>query len=92
MNAPDFAKRGTVTDEYIKVFIELWTKDAPKFDSKHVRFDNIVFAGGVMDDACSSFNPSRATNLAGIQSLVIAPSKKPQHCIQAGQREPQCPC
>ena len=44
LQTPDFAQRGTVTDEYIKACIELWTKDAPKFAGKHVAFDNIVFA------------------------------------------------
>ena len=32
-----------VTDEYVRAFVELWTKDAPKFDGKHVRFSNIGF-------------------------------------------------
>src|ERR1700750_293626 len=40
--APDFDARGTVTDEYVRAFVELWTKDAPKFDGKHVRFSNIL--------------------------------------------------
>jgi len=31
-----------VTDEYVRAFVELWTKDAPKFDGKHVRFSNIT--------------------------------------------------
>ena len=44
IDAPDFAQRGKVTDEYIDAFIELWTKDAPRFKGKHVSFDNIVFA------------------------------------------------
>jgi probable F420-dependent oxidoreductase len=44
IGAPDFAQRGKVTDEYIKAFIELWTKDKPRFAGEHVRFDNIVFA------------------------------------------------
>ena len=41
IDAPDFDARGTVTDEYVRAFVELWTKDAPKFDGKHVRFSNI---------------------------------------------------
>ncbi len=41
--APDFDARGAVTDEYARAFVELWTKDAPKFDGKHVRFSNIGF-------------------------------------------------
>ena len=44
IDAPDFDARGTVTDEYVRAFVELWTKDAPKFDGKHVRFSNISFA------------------------------------------------
>jgi probable F420-dependent oxidoreductase len=44
IEAPDFAQRGKVTDEYLKAFIELWTHDQPRFAGKHVRFDNIVFA------------------------------------------------
>ena len=42
IQAPDFAARGEVTDEYIKAFIELWTNPNPKFAGKHVRFDNIL--------------------------------------------------
>ena len=42
IQAPDFAERGKVTDEYMKAFIELWTKPKPKFAGKHVRFDNIL--------------------------------------------------
>ena len=30
IQAPDFAERGKVTDEYIKAFIELWTKPKPE--------------------------------------------------------------
>jgi probable F420-dependent oxidoreductase len=43
IDAPDFDARGTVTDEYVRAFVELWTKDAPRFDGKHVRFSNIGF-------------------------------------------------
>ena len=43
IQAPDFAERGKVTDEYIKAFIELWSNPKPKFAGKHVRFDNILF-------------------------------------------------
>lgn len=44
IGAPDFAARGKVTDEYLKAFIELWTKESPRFAGDHVRFDNIVLA------------------------------------------------
>ena len=44
IGAPDFAARGKVTDEYIRAFIELWTKDSPRFAGEFVSFDNIVFA------------------------------------------------
>ena len=43
IDAPNFDARGTVTDEYVHAFVELWTKAAPKFDGKHVRFSNIGF-------------------------------------------------
>jgi probable F420-dependent oxidoreductase len=42
IQAPDFAERGKVTDEYIKAFIELWSNPKPRFAGKHVRFDNIL--------------------------------------------------
>src|SRR5215471_9757136 len=32
IDAPDFDARGTVTDEYVRAFVELWTRDAPKFE------------------------------------------------------------
>src|SRR5262245_21071146 len=44
IDAPDFAARGKVTDEYLDAFIELWSNDDPQFAGEHVRFSNIVFA------------------------------------------------
>ncbi len=35
--------RGRVTDEYIKVFKELWEQQAPSFDGEFVKFSNIQF-------------------------------------------------
>ena len=43
LEAPPFAERGAVTDEYLRAFIELWTSDDPGFHGKYVRFDNISF-------------------------------------------------
>src|ERR1700730_3593215 len=43
IEAPDFAARGKVTDEYIKAFLELWTNSKPSLAGEHVRLDNIVF-------------------------------------------------
>ena len=43
VGAPQFAERGKVTDEYIAAFKELWTNDKPKYQGKHVAFDNILF-------------------------------------------------
>jgi len=42
VGTPPFAERGAVTDEYMAAFRELWTKDAPQFEGKYVRFGNIV--------------------------------------------------
>ena len=44
VGTPPFVERGTVTDEYLTVFRELWTKDAPRFDGRYVRFSEIVMA------------------------------------------------
>ncbi|PKB69536.1 MAG: hypothetical protein BZY77_04555 [SAR202 cluster bacterium Io17-Chloro-G5] len=43
LDAPPFAERGAVTNEYLQAFIELWTKDDPKFEGKYVNFSNITF-------------------------------------------------
>jgi probable F420-dependent oxidoreductase len=44
LNAPPFAERGAVTDEYMAAFVELWTKERPRFDGRHVRFADIIMA------------------------------------------------
>jgi len=43
LDTPPFAERGAVTDEYLRAFIELWTKDDPKFEGKYVSFSGITF-------------------------------------------------
>ena len=43
LDAPPFAERGAVTNEYLRAFIELWTKDNPKFEGKYVNFSGITF-------------------------------------------------
>ncbi len=43
LETPPFAERGAVTDEYLRAFIELWTKDDPTFDGKYVNFSGITF-------------------------------------------------
>ena len=43
LDTPPFAQRGAVTDEYLRAFIELWTKDDPTFDGKYVNFSGITF-------------------------------------------------
>ena len=43
LNAPPFAERGRVTDEYLQAFKILWTEDAPCFEGQHVQFANISF-------------------------------------------------
>ncbi len=44
LGAPPFADRGAVTDEYLAAFRELWTKEAPRFEGRYVRFSDIVMA------------------------------------------------
>jgi probable F420-dependent oxidoreductase len=43
LNAPPFAERGRVTDEYIQAFRELWSSDNPSFNGKYCKFSDIVF-------------------------------------------------
>jgi probable F420-dependent oxidoreductase len=43
LGLPPFDERGAVTDEYIRVFKELWTSDNPSFEGKYCRFSNISF-------------------------------------------------
>jgi probable F420-dependent oxidoreductase len=44
LGTPPFEERGAVTDEYMLAFRELWTKDAPRFDGRFVKFKDVVFA------------------------------------------------
>ena len=44
IGAPPYDHRGTVSDEYIQAFRELWTKDAPAFAGEYVSFSDISFA------------------------------------------------
>lgn len=39
----NFAERGAVTDEYLRLFKELWTKDDPEFHGKYVQVSGIGF-------------------------------------------------
>ena len=39
----NFAERGAVMDEYLRVFKELWTKDDPEFHGKYVQVSSIGF-------------------------------------------------
>ena len=43
LGVPPFAERGAVTDEYLLACRELWTKDDPRFEGKHVKFANVLF-------------------------------------------------
>ena len=43
LEAPPFAERGAVTNEYLQAFKELWTSDNPTFEGKYYRFSNISF-------------------------------------------------
>lgn len=43
LDAPPFAERGAVTNEYLEAFKELWTSDNPTFEGKYCRFSGIHF-------------------------------------------------
>ena len=44
IGTPPFDNRGSVSDEYIRVFKELWTSNAPTFEGKYANFSDIVFS------------------------------------------------
>ncbi len=44
IGAPDFARRGKVTDEYIEAFRALWTEEEPEYHGEFVDFAGVVFA------------------------------------------------
>ena len=44
LETPPFKERGKVTDEYIDIFRELWTKDEPKFEGDYRKFKDIYFS------------------------------------------------
>ena len=43
LGAPAFERRGAVTDEYLRAFVELWTEDHPEFAGNWVSFSNVSF-------------------------------------------------
>ncbi len=44
IGAPPFEQRGTVTDEYIEVFRDLWTSETPVHNGPFAKYDGISFA------------------------------------------------
>ena len=43
INTPPFEERGRVTDEWLQAFKILWTEDNPRFQGRHVKFENVSF-------------------------------------------------
>lgn len=43
LGAPPFDRRGAAVDEYIEVFQELWTSEAPAYDGQFVRVNGFPF-------------------------------------------------
>ena len=43
IGAPPFSERGRVADEYIRLFKELWTSEAPYFEGDYVQFAEAPF-------------------------------------------------
>jgi probable F420-dependent oxidoreductase len=42
VGAPPFKERGKSTDEYLEIFRELWTSEAPSYDGAYASFSNIL--------------------------------------------------
>ena len=43
IGAPPFTERGKVTDEYLRIFKELWTQDAPHYEGQYANFHDVTF-------------------------------------------------
>ena len=43
LGTPPYAERGEVTNEYIRIFRELWEQDAPSYSGDYASFSDIVF-------------------------------------------------
>jgi len=43
LDAPPFEHRGTVTDEYLRSFVDLWTKAEPTFEGTYSSVSGVVF-------------------------------------------------
>ena len=43
LQTPPFEERGAVTDEYIRIFKELWTSESPRFEGKYCSFSDLAF-------------------------------------------------
>ena len=43
LQTPPFEERGAVTDEYIRIFKELWTSESPSFDGTYCSFSDLSF-------------------------------------------------
>lgn len=43
LQTPPFEERGEVTDEYIRIFKELWTSESPSFEGKYHSFSDLSF-------------------------------------------------
>ncbi len=43
INTPPFEERGRVTDEWLQAFKILWTEENPRFQGRHVKFENVSF-------------------------------------------------
>jgi alkanesulfonate monooxygenase SsuD/methylene tetrahydromethanopterin reductase-like flavin-dependent oxidoreductase (luciferase family) len=41
LGAPDFDRRGAVTDEYLRIFKTLWTESPASFSGRFYRFDSL---------------------------------------------------
>lgn len=44
LGGPAFKDRAAASDEYIEAFRELWQAENPRFDGRHVKFDDLLFA------------------------------------------------
>ena len=65
LDAPPFAQRGAVTNEYIRAFKELWTSENPSFEGQYSRIPHLAQTSDAVNRQLSCFS-SRYMNLLAV--------------------------
>ena len=82
LGAPPFDRRGAVSDEYLKAFKELWSKDDPEFDGEFVSFRNVRFAPQPVQ------KPHPPIWIGGESPPALAAFRTARGCVVSHRKQP----